>query len=171
MSRCVPWGCDSPSRLRGSCRRRLLVASLVGLCVDVRVDPSLQPTVSPWAAGSGLSAVSPPLEGVLVALLAQPELGQYDLALPFPSGHLLKMTQTPLSNHGLRWCAAPFSAWWTPKGESFSPPATPPSNICILNKTAAKYFQPFLSTQLTQTLPDGFHPRTCINAPVPAWVS
>lgn len=39
-----------------------------------------------WAAGSGLSAVSLLLEGFLVTLLAQPESGQCDLALPHPLG-------------------------------------------------------------------------------------
>lgn len=55
-----------------------------------------------WEAGSGLSAVSPLLEGFLVTLLVQPELGQCDLALPRLLGHLLEMTQTPLSHNGQR---------------------------------------------------------------------
>lgn len=57
--------------------------------------PSSQPVGSWWAAGLGLSAVSPLLEGFLVTLLAQPELGQCDPALPHPLGPLLEMTQTP----------------------------------------------------------------------------
>lgn len=61
-----------------------------------------------WAAGSGLSAVSPLLEGFLVTLLAQPELGQCDLALPHPLGYLLGMTQTPLSHNGLH-CVQPLA--------------------------------------------------------------
>lgn len=66
--------------------------------MDKWLDPDSQPTGSWWAAGSGLSTDSPPLEGFLMTPSAQPELGRYDLALPFPSGHLLKMCQTPLSN-------------------------------------------------------------------------
>lgn len=47
-----------------------------------------------------------------------------------------------------------------------------PDNSSILKKTAAKYFQPLhCCSELTQTLPGGSHPRTCINAPVPAQVS
>lgn len=61
-----------------------------------------------WAAGSGLSAVTPLLEGFLVTPLAQSELGQCDLALPCPLGHLLEMTQTPLSHNGAR-CVQPLS--------------------------------------------------------------
>lgn len=47
---------------------------------------------SGWAAGSGLSAVSPLLEGFPVTLLAPTELGQCDLVLSCPLGHLLEMT-------------------------------------------------------------------------------
>lgn len=61
-----------------------------------------------WAAGLGLSAVSPLLEGFLVALLTQPELGQCDLALPCPLGYLLGMTQTSLSHNGPH-CVQPLS--------------------------------------------------------------
>lgn len=88
---------------------------------------------------------------------------------PSPFGTLLEMTQTPLSHNGPR-CVAVCSPSLclvdtASKGDTliyFSPPG----NVWILKKSSKT-----LSASSLLTLLDGSHPRTCINAPVPAWVS
>lgn len=101
------------------------------------------------------SPLTPKLEGSLLVLLAYPQLGQYDLALPFTSGQ----PTPPQQYQTAKVCSpSPCSVDTELKEDtmSFS------DNILVFKKTMAKYFQPALSTQFAQAS----QPRTCISAPV-----